>query len=318
MAIDYTQDFLNNLKSYYGGRMPTLDPSGGGIQTGPNGEILRFNQNGEFIGAAGGRVGGGGGGLPGAAPAAPANPLAFIEQYIPGFGGLSKQGSDLISQLMSGGRTSAQDAALKQRQAQQSVVSGMPNTQNIGGTLLGNKALRDERDFAGAQQQLGFQDLLSMLGSYSGNVFPTANAGLQAQVQREGYKSEEAQNAARLAQANEEAEGRLGLGYAQLSGENSYRGGQLQQQADEFEKNFTLEEKKLAQSLGLSEKNLALELARLNAETSSRNRAQDLNEWNALGGAGGLAGLGSLFSSSGTPIPKKYRVPNVIMSSSRG
>lgn len=104
------------------------------------------------------------------------NPSPAIDTALPGFSGLSNQATSYLNQLLSGGRTSAQTGAMRQRQAEQSWASGMPNTQNIGGTLMGNSALRDERDFAGGQQAKGFQGLLDMLSAYSGNVFPTANA----------------------------------------------------------------------------------------------------------------------------------------------
>lgn len=248
------------------------------------------------------------------------------------FNGLTGQASNYLQQLLGGGRTTAQDAALKQRQAQQSVGSGMPNSQNIGGTLLGNSALRDERDFAGAQQATGFKGLLDMIGTYSGNLFPTANAGLEAAIQRERIAADSAAEA-----------GRLGLGREELSSLDKYRGGQLgieqgrlgieqgrlgldqgrlgieagrlgldakklEQDAYEFQQKFGYEERKLAADLGISEQKLALELARLNAETSYNNRNQDVAEFNALNaatsGSGGLGNLSSLFGS-----PSQYKVP---------
>ncbi|MGV1047656.1 MAG: hypothetical protein ACOYD4_03905 [Solirubrobacterales bacterium] len=185
---------------------------------------------------------------PAAAPAAPAtaaplqpvpvaptvNALDQINQAIPGFSGLSEQATQRISDLMAGKLPADVQSQIRSAGATQAQISGMPGSNMMSGTLAGNRTLRDIGKTSYEAGQQGFTDLMSMLQNYSGTVAPSANAALSAQVAREGQATEQAMQTQRLTQA-----------------------------ATEFQQNFTLEEKKLAQQLGISEQDLALRLAAL-------------------------------------------------------
>lgn len=106
----------------------------------------------------------------------PADMSGALEKVMPGFGGLSRGGTDLIGGMLRGelspqARQNAMDAA-----ATYGVTSGMPGSglaRNITPRSIG---LQTEQ-----LQQGGLQNLLSMLGAYSGAVVPTAGQQQQNQ-----------------------------------------------------------------------------------------------------------------------------------------
>lgn len=245
---------------------------------------------------------------------------------IPGFSGLSAQASQRISDLMAGKIPSDVQSQIQQGRAQQAVASGMPGTGATQGTLQGNATLRDLGLTSLQAGQQGFQDLLSMLGSYAGNVFPTAGQSLQSQTSLQEAGMQAASEAARLAEQAREYGGNLGFNYAQLGQQGQYQMGQLglqnqaqqfqnqqfqqnlQQQANQYQQNFGLQEQQLAQQLGISQSQLAyqmaalnaqqqnqaaqnaLSLAQLNAQTGYNTRAQDLQQLQTLYGLLGQGG----------------------------
>lgn len=101
-------------------------------------------------------------------PASSSNP---IEQYIPGFSGLTSSASSVINDLLSGG--SAAGPAQNQA-AKFGVSSGMPGSgvANAFGYDLYNKRANESR-------QRGLDDLLKMVTGYSGSVAPTAGQQME-------------------------------------------------------------------------------------------------------------------------------------------
>lgn len=111
----------------------------------------------------------------------PLNLSNNISQAIPGFGGNTASASNLIKELLSGQLTTGERREIFRSGAERGLMSGMPGSTAQGGSLFANADLRNIGLASGARQQQGFDDLLSMLGVYSGTVFPTTGQELQNQ-----------------------------------------------------------------------------------------------------------------------------------------
>jgi hypothetical protein len=82
----------------------------------------------------------------------------------------------------------------------------MPGGSAAGGSLFANADLRNIGLASGQRQQQGFQDLLSMLGQYSGTVVPTTGQEIQSgQFDRDlSYRTTQADRNFGLAQNAED------------------------------------------------------------------------------------------------------------------
>ena len=87
----------------------------------------------------------------------------IINTAIPGYSGLSQQGSNYISQLMSGKLPTDVQNAIQDKAATYGVTSGMP-----GSGLARNRSLRDLGLTSLQAQQTGFGDLVNFLQGSSG------------------------------------------------------------------------------------------------------------------------------------------------------
>jgi len=107
------------------------------------------------------------------------NTTASLNQAIPGFSGNTAKASKLIQELLSGNLTTGERGAIYNAGAERATLSGMPGASASGGSLFANADLRNIGVASGQRQQQGFEDLLAMLGQYSGNVVPTAGQEMQ-------------------------------------------------------------------------------------------------------------------------------------------
>lgn len=112
----------------------------------------------------------------GTAQSASTDALAMLNQAIPGFNGLSGQASSVVQNLLSG-----QPSPSTARNAAATFAAG--NGLGTGGSgSLSDRWGYDLYNQQGQQrQQAGIQDLLGLLGGYSGTVTPTAGQNLQNQ-----------------------------------------------------------------------------------------------------------------------------------------
>ncbi len=97
----------------------------------------------------------------------------ILGQAIPGYSGLTQGASGIIGSAISGQVPTDVQNLLKQQSAQQSVMSGMPGTSNISGTLGGNRTLRDLGLTSLERQDTGVKGLLGLLQGVSGTAAPT-------------------------------------------------------------------------------------------------------------------------------------------------
>lgn len=147
------------------------------------------------------------------APAVPSGSTGILAQAIPGLPGLQTQASNRIRQLMSGVLSPETQANIQDAAATQAVASGMPGSSRIGGTLMGNRVLRDIGLTTENAQQQGFGDLMSLLG-VQGNIAATANSqNNQAnQFQQElGFRNQQLQQQDALERARMALEERRSL-----------------------------------------------------------------------------------------------------------
>lgn len=98
------------------------------------------------------------------------NVLNILNQAIPGFSGLTQTATDIIRNRMAGQLSPETLSNIQRAGAQQAVISGMPGSAALSGSLMGNRTLRDIGATTEQYQQQGFGDLLSMLGGYSGTA----------------------------------------------------------------------------------------------------------------------------------------------------
>ena len=94
---------------------------------------------------------------------------------------MNQQSSNLIQNLLSGNLSPGTTNAINDAAATQAVASGMPGSSRIGGTLSGNRVLRDIGLTSEGQQQRGLDSFLKLLTGYSGTVMPTTGQQLQNQ-----------------------------------------------------------------------------------------------------------------------------------------
>lgn len=114
-----------------------------------------------------------------------------INSVLPGLPGLTKSATDIIGNLLTGVPSPSQS---RQENAYFGAGSGLDPTsdflRNRGFDLYGRKAEQ--------RQQTGLQDLLAMIGGYSGTVAPTPGQ----QIGQQESQADRAQRAAEAAAAN--------------------------------------------------------------------------------------------------------------------
>lgn len=101
------------------------------------------------------------------------NLTGILNQAIPGYTGLTQSASSIISDAMGGKLPSDVQNLIKNNAATQAAASGMPGSNAIGGTLQGNRTLRDLGLTSLQRQDTGFRDLISLLQGVSGTAAPT-------------------------------------------------------------------------------------------------------------------------------------------------
>jgi hypothetical protein len=150
--------------------------------------------------------------IPGA-PAPASGVTGILNQAIPGLPGLQTQASERIRQLMAGQLSPNTQANIQNAAAQQAVASGMPGASRIGGSLHGNRVLRDIGLTTEGAQQQGFGDLLQLLGT-QGSIAGTTNAQNQQASQFAAdnqFRNTQLQTQDALARAQMALEGRKNL-----------------------------------------------------------------------------------------------------------
>lgn len=121
--------------------------------------------------------------------------MGALTNSIPGFGGLNNQASQLIKELMSGTLSTGVKNSIYDAGAERATLGGMPGSTGMGGSLFANNDLRNIGRTADDQQQRGFQDLLSLIGNYSGTVAPTPGQEIQQQQFNKEFNQRRADNA---------------------------------------------------------------------------------------------------------------------------
>ena len=103
----------------------------------------------------------------------PQTPEDYLNQALPGFGNLTGQATGVIGNLLSGlpSPSTARQAA---------ATFGVQNGLGTGSGIADNYGYDLYKEQGAKRQQTGIQDLLSMLGSFSGNVTPNQSQLLQA------------------------------------------------------------------------------------------------------------------------------------------
>lgn len=109
------------------------------------------------------------------------NMTSPLNSVLPGLSKNLGQSSDIIGQLLSGNLTSGERRSIFNAGAERGVMSGMPGSTAVGGSLFANADLRNIGLASGQRQQQGIQDLLSLLQGVSGTVVPTAGQEIQDQ-----------------------------------------------------------------------------------------------------------------------------------------
>jgi len=94
---------------------------------------------------------------------------------MPQLGALDQDAQNYIRRLMGGQLGAGTQSAIQNAAARQSVASGMPGASRIGGSIFGNRVLRDIGRSAEDAQQQGFQNYLGTFG----NLRPTAGQSIQ-------------------------------------------------------------------------------------------------------------------------------------------
>lgn len=123
--------------------------------------------------------GGAGSGAYGSVPTLPTtgalqgNVSNILNSAIPGYSGLSQGASSIIGDAMAGRLPGDVQNVIKSNAATQAVMSGMPGSSAVGGTLMGNRTLRDLGLTSLQRQDSGVRDLISMLQGVSGTAAPT-------------------------------------------------------------------------------------------------------------------------------------------------
>lgn len=123
-------------------------------------------------------------------PAAGGSPWA-LQNAIPGFSGLTKSATDIIGNLLNGLPSADQS---RQANAYFGASSGLDPTSDF----LRNRGYDLYSQKSEQRKQTGLQDLLSMIGGYSGTAVPTP--GQQISQQESG--ADRAQRASEAAAAN--------------------------------------------------------------------------------------------------------------------
>lgn len=124
----------------------------------------------------------------------------IIGQAIPNFSGLTKSASSVIGNALSGQLPGDVQDLIKRNAATQAVMSGMPGSSNLSGSLMGNRTLRDLGLTSLQRQDQGFKDLLSMVQGFSGTVAPTFGQAQEQENARAQYAAAPIPSAARAAQ----------------------------------------------------------------------------------------------------------------------
>lgn len=89
---------------------------------------------------------------------------------MPQLGALDQDAQNYIRRLMGGQLGAGTQSAIQNAAARQSVASGMPGASRIGGSIFGNRVLRDIGRSAEDAQQQGFQNYLGTFGNLRPNI----------------------------------------------------------------------------------------------------------------------------------------------------
>lgn len=117
-------------------------------------------------------------GSPGMPPTSTGGFRSILNSAVPGLPGMQNRSSQYINSLMSGVLSPETSNAINQAAATQAVAGGMPGSNRIGGTLMGNRTLRDIGLTSLGQQQQGFDNFLKLLGT-QGNLASTESSQRQ-------------------------------------------------------------------------------------------------------------------------------------------
>jgi hypothetical protein len=105
------------------------------------------------------------------------SPLTAWDSIIPGFSGLTKTATSNASQALSGNVPQDVINNIQDQAAAWGVSAGMPGFGS--GTLTSEQALKNLGLTSLGQKQTGQNDLLGLIGGYSGTVLPTVGQSLQ-------------------------------------------------------------------------------------------------------------------------------------------
>jgi hypothetical protein len=113
----------------------------------------------------------------------------ILGQAIPGYQGLTQSASGIIGDAMSGAVPGDVQRVINNAAATQAVRSGMPGSNQISGTLIGNRSLRDLGLTSLDRQDRGVKDFISLLQGVSGTAAPTFGQAQEQENARAQYSS---------------------------------------------------------------------------------------------------------------------------------
>lgn len=108
----------------------------------------------------------------------------LLNTAIPGFGGLTGGASKYVSNLLNGEVSPEARDAIRDENAAWGITNGIP-----GSGLMGNRGLRNLGLTVQGNQQKGLEDLLSLLGGYSGRAVLNPDQVMEQDNAREQYSS---------------------------------------------------------------------------------------------------------------------------------
>jgi hypothetical protein len=97
----------------------------------------------------------------------------ILNQAIPGYSGLTQSATGIIGDAMAGQVPGDVSRLINDTAASRAVASGMPGSNAMPGTLVGNRSLRDLGLTSLQRQDTGVRDLLGFLQGVSGTAAPT-------------------------------------------------------------------------------------------------------------------------------------------------
>lgn len=115
------------------------------------------------------------------------NVSTILNQAIPGFSGLTKTATGIIGDAMSGVVPGDVSRVINDAAASRAAASGMPGSNAIPGTLVGNRSLRDLGLTSLQRQDQGVRDLLGFVQGFSGTVAPNVGQVQEQENQRAAF-----------------------------------------------------------------------------------------------------------------------------------